>query len=167
MVTIRLARLKEIPAIIALRRAAAEDLTRRVGVTGDWSRVYVLPVIRRAVLGGPLCVIEDAGEMVGTFTLDQRAKGYYRPEWFANPADPAFYLRSLSIRVDKQRQGIGRKALAAVEDMARHGGVKAIRCDTYAGEAGADGFYAKCGFTALRGIDDGGTRLVIYEKLVG
>lgn len=151
--------------IRALRVAAADELTRRAG-RGHWSDVSFFPILHRAIFGGSLFVIEEGGEILASFTLDTIVAEYCKKEWFTHPADPAFYLRSLSVRVDRQGRGVGRRAMQAAEDLARKRGMKALRCDAYDGAASAGGFYEKCGFRPLRGGTVDGTPVTFYEKLL-
>ena len=163
--SIRNARLHDVLAIRALRVAAAAELTRRAG-HGHWSGVSFFPILHRAIFGGSLFVIEEEGRLLASFTLDTIVADYCKPEWFTHPADPAFYLRSLSVRVDAQGRGVGRAAMAEAENLARKRGMKALRCDAYEGAASAGGFYEKCGFKPLRRGAVNGTPIVFYEKLL-
>ncbi|MEZ0260827.1 MAG: GNAT family N-acetyltransferase [Alphaproteobacteria bacterium] len=124
------------------------------------------PILHRAIFGGSLFVIEEEGRLLASFTLDTIVADYCKPEWFTHPADPAFYLRSLSVRVDAQGRGVGRAAMAEAENLARKRGMKALRCDAYEGAASAGGFYEKCGFKPLRRGAVNGTPIVFYEKLL-
>lgn len=168
MVSIRLARLGDVMAVCRLRKAAAEDLTRRFG-PGHWSRISLANTIRRALDGGTLYVIEinSGAKLAGTFTLDMHMPGFYGREWFANPAETAFCcMRSMSIHPALQRKGTGRKAMQALEALARRRGIRAIRLDAYKGPAGAGAFYQKCGYTKVHEGAFNGVELEYFEKVL-
>jgi GNAT superfamily N-acetyltransferase len=158
----RSARLTDLPRIRALRRAAASILVARFG-KGPWSHTSMLGAARRA-LNGSLFVLEEDGGIAAVCTLDREDATFYAKLGYARPADPAFYLRSMSVDPLLQGRGTGRRMLRAAEDLARARGLAALRLDAYTHAAGAGGFYEKCGYVSVStGVMDG-VRLRFYEK---
>lgn len=72
----------------------------------------------------------DAGKIVAA------CKGY-------NYADD-FHINQIAIAESHRTGGLGRRILAACEDLARERGCRTLRVDTYSYQA--PGFYLKCGF---------------------
>ena len=151
MVSIRPATLMEVKTIHSLSLAAADGLTRRFG-KGAWSDISLLNTLRRVLRGGTLFIIVTGGKVVGTFTVDT-VKG-------------DFYLRSMSVQPASQRHGIGRRAMTEIETLARLRCLKAIRSDAYEADAGAGGFYLKCGYKETGHGVSNGVKLAYYEKVL-
>jgi GNAT superfamily N-acetyltransferase len=149
----------------AIRAAAAADLTSRFG-SGHWSLVVSVASVRERAKAGGVYLIEVAAAPVATFFLSDRKIGFYNAEWFADPAAEAGYLRDLAVHPDRQRQGIGRYALAETEALCRAAGLRAVRFDAYQGEAGAGPFYVKCGCTLRHSGEFRGVELDYFEKVL-
>jgi GNAT superfamily N-acetyltransferase len=162
-VHVRAATADEVPAIQATRLSAAEELTDRFG-EGQWSLVSSENTLYDALGSGTLYVIDSAGILVGTFRLTQQKIVFYQERWFADPNALAAYLRDMAIAPDHQRQGVGRQAMGAIEQLARDQGVRALRLDAYVGAAGAGPFYRKCGYTRVHKGAFNNVPLEYYEK---
>jgi GNAT superfamily N-acetyltransferase len=156
---------RDVKRVRAILAAAASDLTVHFG-EGHWSGVRSVETLRKYLDEGALYVAETDVGAVGTLRLTERKIGFYRSDWFANPNDDAFYLLDMAIDPNYQRSGIGRRAMALAEDLARSHGLKAIRLDAYGGLAGAGGFYRKCGYRLVHLGEMQGVALEYYEKLV-
>jgi GNAT superfamily N-acetyltransferase len=165
----RPARLSDVPRIHALRRTAADGLIQRFG-WGPWGGVSFFNTLKRALRqrdgaqAATLFVLEESGRIAATCTLDPETPGFYRRLGYAQPEDPALYLRSMSVDPALQGRGVGRRMMAEAEDLARRLGLKALRLDAYAHAAGAGGFYAACGYALVTsGVQDG-VAFRFYEK---
>jgi GNAT superfamily N-acetyltransferase len=165
MISLRQARIEDVKPVRSILAAAADDLTRRFGA-GHWSGVRSIEALRNYVEDGVLYLVEADGDPVGTLRLTDRKIGFYRDEWFANPADEAGYLMDMAIDPLRQRGGIGRRSLTLAEGVARVKRLKAIRLDAYGGPAGAGEFYAKCGYSPVHAGEFRGVALEYYEKLL-
>src|SRR6476646_2261182 len=131
-------------AISALHNAAADDLTARFG-HGHWSYqgteggvLYDLRISR-------VFVETDASGIIGTFKLSTRKPWAIEVAYFTSVSKP-LYLQSMAVRPELQRSGNGRRLLAEAIEVAKAWPADAIRLDAYVAEAGAGGFYAKCGY---------------------
>jgi GNAT superfamily N-acetyltransferase len=162
-VKVRPATAAEVPAIQATRLSAAEELTDHHG-DGQWSYVSSENTLVDALNSGLLFVIDADGMLVGTFRLTDRKIAFYQERWFAEPDAPAAYLRDMAIAPDRQRQGVGRQAIAAIEELAQRHGARALRLDAYVGPAGAGPFYRKCGYTRVHKGSFNNVQLEYYEK---
>jgi len=72
----------------------------------------------------------------------------------------------MAVSVEHQRQGLGRLALDDARTVAQQWPADAIRLDAYDAQAGAGGFYARCGFTERGRVVYKGDPLVYYERLI-
>lgn len=154
--------------IAAVRRAAAADLTERFG-KGLWSSDATEKGVLFAMKRGRVIIAVDAGAIIGTLTLSTRKPWAIDPAYFTKVKTP-IYLTSMAIDPEAQRKGVGRALLADAEQRAstwREGAGQAIRLDAFDADAGAGGFYAKCGY-AERGRTVFRTAPLIYfERLLG
>lgn len=78
----------------------------------------------------------------------------------------AVYLHDMAVIPDMQRQGIGRFFVQEVVVLARAWPSDAIRLDAYDADAGAGGFYMKCGFREVGRVLYRKTPLIYYELLL-
>src|SRR5215207_643681 len=147
--------------IATLHNAAADDLTARFG-KGHWSYqstergvLYDLRIAR-------VFVETDASGITGTFKLGTRKPSAIDVSYFTSVAKP-LYLQSMAVRPELQRGGVGRRLLAGAIEVAKAWPANAIRLDAYDADAGAGGFYAKCGYSERGRVVYKGTPLIYYE----
>jgi GNAT superfamily N-acetyltransferase len=85
---------------------------------------------------------------------------------YFTPVKRPLYLTGMAISVAHQGHGLGRLALEDAAAVAREWPADAIRLDAYDADAGAGGFYAKCGFEERGRVVYRGTPLLYYELLL-
>jgi GNAT superfamily N-acetyltransferase len=151
-------------AIAALRNAAAARLTAIHGA-GHWSGMVTARGVLSGMRGARLVVARRSGAVVGTLSLSTRKPWAIDPSYFA-PARRPLYLTDMAVHPDVQRRGIGRRLLAAAEAIARAWPADAIRLDAYDAPAGAEGFYAACGYREVGRVTYRGTPLVYHERVL-
>jgi GNAT superfamily N-acetyltransferase len=154
----------DVPAIVLLRTAAAEHLTRRHGC-GHWSSAPTERSVRRGVRTARVLVARDGTHVVGTLTLATRKPWAIDPQYFVAVSRPV-YLTDMAVAPAAQRQGVGRYLLQAAKDVARGWPGQAIRLDAYDAAAGASEFYARCGFREVGRVTYRGVPLVYFECLL-
>jgi GNAT superfamily N-acetyltransferase len=155
----------DVPAIVLLRTAAAEHLTRCHG-RGHWSSAPTDRSVHRGVRTARVLVARvDAAHIVGTLTLATRKPWAIDPRYFVAVPRPV-YLTDMAVAPAAQRQGVGRYLLEAAKDVARGWPGQAIRLDAYDAAAGAGGFYARCGFREVGRVTYRGVPLVYFECLL-
>ena len=76
------------------------------------------------------------------------------------------YLTDMAVAPGRQRQGIGRFCVEEMKRIAREWPADAIRLDAYDAEAGAGGFYRKCGFQEVGRVTYRKTPLIYFEGLL-
>jgi ribosomal protein S18 acetylase RimI-like enzyme len=110
--------------------------------------------------------IRDRGAIVGTLTLQTKKPWAIDVSHFT-PCPKALYLINMAVEPGRQRSGIGRQLLAAALTVARAFPADAIRLDAYDSDAGAGGFYRKCGYTQVGGKEYRGVPLLYLELMIG
>lgn len=163
--SIRLAAPGEIAGIYKLSVAAASDLVDKYG-QGRWRVAAARKTLKRNQQSDSLFVIVKDAVIVGTFCFTTKKAGFYRRGWFAFPDDPAGYLLNMAIAPQHQRQGIGREVMNHIDQLARSMKLLAVRFDAYEANAGAGGFYRKCGYQLVHVGKVGDVGLEYYEKVL-
>jgi predicted N-acetyltransferase YhbS len=155
-VTLRQAKPDDVATAREILAAAAADLTTRFG-EGHWSHVRSIETLRQYALNGTLYLTEAGAEPVGVLRLTERKISFYRKDWFARPDDRAGYLLDMSVRPSHQRQGVGRRAMELVDQLARSAHLSAVRLDA---------FYRKCGYVQVHSATFRGVALEYFEKVL-
>ncbi|HEU0076227.1 MAG TPA: GNAT family N-acetyltransferase [Longimicrobiaceae bacterium] len=153
----------DVADVVALRAAAARDLTARYG-RGHWSGEPAARGVLHQLRISRIWLARRGGEAVATFRLGTRKPWAIDPAYFTPCAKP-LYLTDLAVRPDRQRRGVGRGCLAEAVRLARGWPADAVRLDAYDAEAGAGGFYLACGFREVGRVSYRGVPLVYYERL--
>jgi|SRR3954468_4913094 ribosomal protein S18 acetylase RimI-like enzyme len=154
----------EAAALAELRSAAARDLTRRYG-EGHWS---VEPSERGALADlrhAEVWVARRRRAIVGTYRLATKKPWAIDRTYFSDCRRPV-YLTNMAVHPEFQRQGIGRRCLEHALDRVRRWPADAIRLDAYDADAGAGGFYDRCGFREVGRVTYRSTPLVYFELLL-
>lgn len=149
--------------LLALAKACAEDLTEKHGL-GHHSGWCKLPAYRNRIKKKLVYIGTMKDIPVVTFTLDIKKPGFVSKYAFAEPEDSFYWLTSLFVDPQFQRQGVGRKTLEYAEKLTKQANLNWLRFDAYTGPAGGGPFYEKCGFTNVSEIDVRGTGLYLFEK---
>jgi GNAT superfamily N-acetyltransferase len=154
-------------ALAALHGAVAADLTRRFG-QGRWSSAQsergLLANMRRPKFERIL-MARGNRRIVGTLRLATKKPWAIDTAYFTAVNRP-LYLTGMAVHPDLQRSGVGRLLLKEAEAVARAWPADAIRLDAFDAEAGAGGFYAKCGFREVGRVSYKGNPLVYFEMVL-
>jgi GNAT superfamily N-acetyltransferase len=163
-VSISVASPADAQAIAELRNAVAEDLTARFG-GGHWSSHCTARGVRFGMKFGDVLLAKSRGRIVGTLRLASKKPWAIDLSYFtAVPC--AIYLLDMAIVPRHQGKGIGRRLMAAAQEAAIDWPADAIRLDAYDADAGAGGFYLKCGYTALGRREYRGVPLRYFELVL-
>jgi GNAT superfamily N-acetyltransferase len=154
----------EAEEIAALRVATAEDLTTRFG-KGFWSSNATGEGVLLAMKRGRVMVATHAGTIIGTLTLSTWKPWAIDKSYFTR-VDRPLYLTSMAVEPKRQGQGVGRALLAAAENEARSWPAQAIRLDAFDADAGAGGFYARCGYREVGRTTFRSVPLIYYERML-
>jgi GNAT superfamily N-acetyltransferase len=155
------ASLDDVAVIAALQNAAAGALTASFG-EGHWSSLVtergVAVSLRHARLR-----LGRSGKRVLTVLRLATKKPWAIDVTYFTPVKRPLYLTGMAVSVAHRGQGLGRLAVEDARAVARAWPADAIRLDAYDAEAGAGGFYAKCGFRERGRIVYKRDPLVYYE----
>jgi ribosomal protein S18 acetylase RimI-like enzyme len=163
--TLALADATDVPAITAVRNAAAERLTSDFGA-GHWSSLAREASVRRHIVESRVLVVRTAQGVAGTLRLATKKPWAINPALFTR-VRKAIYLLDMAVHPDWQRRGIGRRLMTGAANFSRAAGFEAIRLDAYDSPAGAGAFYEKCGYAEVGRVEFRGTPLIYYETLLG
>jgi GNAT superfamily N-acetyltransferase len=150
--------------LAALHNAVADELTARYG-KGHWSYRATERGVLYELKIGRVFVQTDATGVVGMFKLGTRKPWAIDTSYFTPVARP-LYLQSMAVRPELQRMGIGRELIKQATAVARAWPADAVRIDAYDTDAGAGGFYARCGYSEVGRAVYSGTALVYYELVL-
>jgi GNAT superfamily N-acetyltransferase len=166
-ISVMLATLENVAEIVAVTRAAGENLARRHG-EGVWLG-GVSEGMERYNIGRPKfskTLIARAGrEAIGIARLATKKPWAIDVGYFTKAAKP-IYLAGMAVHPNWQGKGVGRTLLEEAEVVARAWPADAIRLDAFDGPAGAGEFYAKSGYRELAHVKYKNSPLIYYELLL-
>ena len=110
-------------------------------------------------------VARDGNSVIATLRLATKKPWAIDKSYFQECKKP-LYLTDMAVAPDVQRQGIGRLCVEEMKRIAREWPADAIRLDAYDAEAGAGGFYSKCGFQEVGRVTYRKTPLIYFERLL-
>ena len=160
---------EDVEALIALHRAVAEDLTIRFG-PGPWSppQAYNPNPLRYDISRCKfvrVLIARDRQGLVGSFRLQTKKPWSIDAARFS-PVKRPLYLTSMAVDPRVQRKGVGRRLLEEARTLARAWPGDAIRLDTFDADAGAEGFYTRCGYREVARVVYRGIPHVDFELLL-
>lgn len=151
-------------AVATLRNAVADQLTRRHGV-GHWSSVSTEKGVRADMRRSSVYLWCDKGRAIGTLQLATRKPRAIDRRCFT-PVKRPLYLLGMAVDPAHQGTGVGRRCIDHAVTICRTWPADALCLDAYDADAGAGGFYRKCGFTEVGRATHRNTPLVYFERLV-
>ena len=158
------ATLHDVGAIAALQNAAAGALTARFG-PGQWSSLGTERGAALSLRHARVRVGRDGRRILTVLRLAPRKPWAIDVAWFTPVARP-LYLTGMAVSVEHQGQGLGRIALVDACAVAEAWPADALRLDAFDAEAGAGGFYARCGFSERGRVAYKGDPLIYYERIL-
>ena len=134
-------------ALAAMHNAIADDKTREYG-EGPWSGKVTERGMLYAMRISRVFVLREANGIVATFRLATKKPWAIDTSYFTAVRRP-LYLLGMAVTLERQRRGLGRRCLEEAERIAREWPADAIRLDAYDADAGAGGFYTRCGYAEV------------------
>jgi GNAT superfamily N-acetyltransferase len=162
--TFRDATLDDVAAIAALQNAAAGALTARFGA-GPWSTLVSERTAAMAQRYARVRVGREGRRIVTVLRLATKKPWAIDVSYFT-PVKRPLYLTGMAVSVAHQGSGLGRLALEDAGTVARAWPADALRLDAFDADAGAGGFYARCGFTPRGRVVYKGDPLLYYERVL-
>ncbi|HEX6307727.1 MAG TPA: GNAT family N-acetyltransferase [Longimicrobiales bacterium] len=154
----------DVPAIAALQNAAAGALTARFGA-GNWSSAVSERGVAQSLAHARVRVGRSGRHIVTVLRLATKKPWSIDVSWFT-PVKRPLYLTGMAVSVAQQGVGLGRAAIEDACRVTREWPASSIRLDAWDAEAGAGGFYARCGFEERGRVRYRGNPLVYYELLL-
>jgi GNAT superfamily N-acetyltransferase len=155
---------QDLDELAIVHNEAAMDLTNRFG-DGHWSKNTLGRRLNIIAGHSRVRVGRCRGRIVTSLRLQTKKPWAIDTAYFTPVARP-LYLTGMVVRVENQRRGLGRLAIADAHEIARAWPASAIRLDAYNAPAGAGHFYAKCGYTERGRVKYKGNPLIYYEVLL-
>jgi ribosomal protein S18 acetylase RimI-like enzyme len=155
---------KDAAELAALLTAVARHLTDIYGA-GPWSTHTTEKGLLFAMHHSTIIVLEEDREIVATLRLANKKPWAIDTSYFTK-CPKAVYLLAMAVVPGRQRQGIGKKCLDEAKRIAVTMGADAIRLDAYDADAGAGGFYERCGYAERGRVTYRNALLVYYELLL-
>lgn len=159
------ATLDDVAAIAGLQNAAAGALTARHG-PGPWSTLVNERGAALALRHARVRLGRDGKHTLTVLRLATKKPWAIDVSYFT-PAKRPLYLTGMAVSVAHQGQGLGRMALEDAGTVAEEWPADALRLDAFAANAGAGGFYSRCGFTERGRVVYKSDPLIYYERLLG
>jgi ribosomal protein S18 acetylase RimI-like enzyme len=153
------------PAIATLRTAAADDLTARFG-KGHWSLPTSVKSAITELKSATVLIAGNRNKLIATVRLAPKKPWAIDTSYFAVCHNP-LYLTNMAVAPASQGKGIGRACIDSAVEVAQSHGADAIRLDAYDAEAGAGGFYEKCGFRETGRVTYRNVPLIYLELMLG
>jgi GNAT superfamily N-acetyltransferase len=150
--------------IAALRNRVSQNLTLRYG-SGPWSYNATERGVLRDVRTSQVVIVRRGKRIVASLCLVKKKPWAIDVNYFTLVKRPV-YLLSMNVEPKMQRQGVGRYLLGAAKEAACAAEFQAIRLDAFDAEAGAEGFYAKCGYREVGRVTYRKAPLVYFELML-
>lgn len=163
-VTLKQATPAQAAAIVKLRMATNEKLTRDFG-PGPWTATVTEKGILFGMRNGRVYIARDGRTIVGSLQLTRKKPWAIDRSYFSKCERP-LYLLAMAVAPDRQRQGIGRAMLEDVKRVVKARPGDAIRLDAYDLPGGGGEFYAKCGYRETGRVTYRSAPLIYYELLL-
>jgi GNAT superfamily N-acetyltransferase len=162
--TLSIATPDDAAAIASVMNEAAQHLTSLYG-KGHWS----YEVSERSVKTGittysKILMAKQGNAIIGTLRLTGKKPWAIDPSYFTKVARPV-YLVDMAVLPSMQRKRVGEYMLKEAKIFALSLPADAIRLDAYDHEAGAGGFYRKCGFIERGHVVYRKSPLIYFEWL--
>jgi ribosomal protein S18 acetylase RimI-like enzyme len=151
-------------AIASLWVAASQHLTADYG-QGPWTGKRTEKGVLFDMRNGVVYVLRKRNKLIATLTLCTKKPWAIDRKYFSKCNRP-LYLTSMAVVPGLQRQGIGRLCIDAAVKLAKQWPGDALRLDAYDAQAGAGGFYWKCGFREVGRASYRNVPLIYYEMLI-
>ena len=151
-------------AVVALRNAVAQALTLRHGI-GHWSSVSSEKGVRGDMRRSSVYLLREQGAATATLQLAIRKPSAIDRRHFT-PVTRPLYLLGMAVDPVRQGTGVGRRCIEEAVEICRAWPADSLCLDAYDADAGAGGFYRKCGFIEVGRATYRNTPLIYFEMVV-
>ena len=154
----------DIPALCRLFEDCIRDMDEKGLDQWRWEVYPNEAVLMEDVDAGSLHILEDEGEVLAAFTINEDQADQYATLHWHFGVKPAV-LHRLVVSPRRQRQGLGREAMGHVLRIAKEAGYDSLRLDTYLKNTRAMALYEGIGMRKAGQVkfDHRTTRFQCYE----
>ena len=152
-------------AVASLRTRAATHLALSHG-PGPWAREVSGKDVLARMSKGKVFLVRHRQGLIATLGLTTTKPRAIDVSNFRAVRLP-IYLVDMAVDPEHQGRGIGRWCLGEVEGLVRSWSGEAVRLDAYEGQAGASGFYRRCGYREVGRAVFRQVPLVYFESILG
>ena len=150
--------------VVAVRVAAARDLTERFG-RGHWSSEASERGVLSEMRISQVWLARRGRVAVATFRLGTRKPWAIDASYFT-AVPRAIYLTDMAVLPAWQHRGVGRRCLDKITRLVRRWPADAVRLDAYDAPAGAGPFYARSGYREVGRVAYRGNPLIYFELVL-
>lgn len=150
--------------LVRLHLGVNQHLTARYG-TGPWSSGLTEKGVLFGMRTSKVYVARDGDKLIATFRLATKKPWAIDRSYFSASQRP-LYLTSMAVDAAEQRKGIGTFCIHEARRIGKEWPADAIRLDAFDADAGAGGFYEKCGFREVGRSSFRNTPLIYFEMLL-
>jgi ribosomal protein S18 acetylase RimI-like enzyme len=161
--TLRQANDDDAPELVRLHMYAGFRLTQQFG-QGPWTGGMTVKGLQFEMGRSTVYAACEGGAILGTFALSTRKPWSIDASFFTKVRRP-LYLTSMAVDPAHQRRGVGSFCISEARRLAQEWPADAIRLDAWDADAGAGGFYLKCGFRETGRNIYRNARLIYFEML--
>lgn len=148
---IRRAKILEIPDILSIAKACANDMIKR-GIF-QWNEHYpTREAFEMDIKMDELFVLELQATIAGMITITTEMDEEYIPVEWLTPNDNTVYIHRLGVHPNQQGKGYARKLMDFAESYARDQGFGSVRLDTFSQNKRNQKFYEQRGYQKLGNI---------------
>lgn len=158
-------RIEQVEPLYQMMQAAGRRMAQQ-GV-GQWDEHYpTRELVEQDIRENALFVVMEEEEIRACFSLRMESIPQYAQIRWGAPQARFCVLHRLCVDPEQQGKGIGRRAMAMAEEVARERGFQAIRLEAFAPNTASLRVYESCGYQARGEIDVWGMHFICYEKKI-
>ncbi len=145
---IRLAKIHEIPEILSITKACAEEMIRQN--IFQWNETYPSQsAFEKDIERNELYVLEKENTLVGCIVLTSYMDEEYKTVAWLTPNQNNLYIHRLAVHPRFQHQGFAQQLMTFAENFALQNTYLSIRLDTFSRNKRNQHFYTLRGYSRL------------------
>ena len=150
--TIRRSHTADLGNIMLMYKSCVKGMLKN-GIT-QWDNSYPnADIILADIKARTYYVAKKNGVIVGGINIDENQDHTYLTIDWEDKSNSFLVVHRLAVKEENWGDGIGKKLMLFVEEVAREENYSSIRLDTYSGNPKAMEFYLKLGYSELGTID--------------
>ena len=148
---IRLAKIQEIPQIVAITQACARDMMQQN--IFQWNEHYPSKqIFLHDIKRNELYVLTKNNEIIGCVVLSSKMDKEYKLIAWLTPNDHNLYIHRLAIHPTFQHKGYAQELMNFAENFAKQNKYQSIRLDTFSKNPRNQNFYKQRGYVKVGSV---------------